>query len=400
MPLRLTADMIDKSVSNIDKHQCCGCMMCGDACPKGAISFPITKGFWYPSVVDAKCINCGICNKKCPVLNVNTKRESTKVDYYGVKTKNDEVRWHSTSGGFFTELANYVIERDGLVIGALYDGDNCIVHAVGRDKEDITKLRQSKYAQSNTSGIYIQVKDLLNQNKQVLFCGTPCQVEALYAFLGNRPENLITMDFICLGICSPWIFRKYLDMLESKYISKAKRVWFKNKTNGWRAISNRIDFENGETYLRSGKYDLFMRLFVTDALSMRSNCENCKFRSIHHISDFTVGDFWGVEKVNPEIDDNKGISALCVNTDKAQNIFSQLKSNLDYFKTDADSIVKHNFSVLAPMKTNPNQDLFMEMVDRKGLIAASYKYSSFNRRLEMDRIITNIKICIKTLLRR
>lgn len=400
MPLRLTADMIDKSVSNIDKHQCCGCMMCGDACPRDAVSFPITKGFWYPSVDDAKCINCGICNKKCPVLNVNTKRESTEVDYYGVKTKNDEVRWHSTSGGFFTELANYVIERDGLVIGALYDGDNCIVHAVGRNKEDIIKLRQSKYAQSNTSGIYIQVKDLLKQNKQVLFSGTPCQVEALYAFLGNKPENLITMDFICLGICSPWIFRKYLDMLESKYNSKAKRVWFKNKTNGWRAISNRIDFVNGETYLRSGKYDLFMRLFVTDALSMRSNCENCKFRSIHHISDFTVGDFWGVEKVNPEIDDNKGISALCVNTDRARNIFSQLKSNLDYFKTDADSIVKHNFSVLAPMKTNPNQDLFMEMVERKGLIAASYKYSSFNRHLEMVRMLTNIKICIKKILRK
>ena len=113
------------------------------------------------------------------------------------------------------------------MIGALYDDDNCIVHAIGKDNEDITRLRQSKYAQSNTSGIYRQVKDLLKQDKQVLFCGTPCQIEALYAFLGNRPDKLFTMDFICLGICSPWIFRKYLDMLEAKYKSKAKRVWFR-----------------------------------------------------------------------------------------------------------------------------------------------------------------------------
>ena len=392
--------MIDKSVSNIDHQLCCGCMMCGDVCPKDAISFPINKGFWYPKVDDEKCINCGICRRKCPVLNVNKNRESSDVDYYGVKTKQDEVRWHSTSGGFFTELAYYIIENNGVVIGALYDDNNCTVHAIGRNKDDISRLRQSKYAQSNTNGIYRQVKDLLKQGNLVLFCGTPCQVEALYAYLGSRPENLITMDFICLGICSPWIFRKYLDMLEANYNSKVQRVWFKNKTNGWRAISNRIDFENGKTYLRSGKYDLFMRLFVTDALSMRSNCENCKFRSVHHISDFTVGDFWGVEKVNPKIDDNKGISALCVNTDRARSIFEQILSQLDYFKTEADAIVKHNFSVLKPMITNPSQDLFMDMVERKGLTAAAYKFSTYNRRLEMDRFITNLKSCIRKLLKK
>lgn len=387
--------MKDKSVYNIAHDQCCGCMMCGDICGKQAISFPIQKGFWYPVVDEDKCVNCGLCDKRCPVLNVNKDRESIGVDSYGVKSKNEDIRWHSTSGGFFSELAFRCIEAGDIVIGAEYDENNTIVHAVGTSEEDVLKFRQSKYAQSITEGIYKQVKVLLNEGKKVLFCGTPCQVEALYAFLGNRPDNLLTMDFFCLGICSPWIYRKYLDWLETKYHAKATRVWFKNKTKGWRAISNRIDFANGKTYLRGGGYDLFMRIFVIDALSMRPNCQNCQFRSTHHISDFTVGDFWGVEKVNLSMDDNKGLSALFVNTDKARVIFTQLNDVLDTFKTTADDIVAGNFSVLKPINKHPQMNEFMDCVENDGILAAAYKYSSYNKKLERQMLIARIKSIIK-----
>lgn len=392
--------MIDKSINNIPHDLCCGCMMCGDICNKDAISFPIQKGFWYPVVDEVKCINCGLCSKKCPVLNVNKDRESELVDSYGVKSRNEEIRWNSTSGGFFSELAVFWIKNGGVVIGAAYDKQNTIVHIVGSTKDDIQKLRQSKYAQSLTEGIYSKVKTFLKEGRKVLFCGTPCQVEALYSYLEKKPENLLTMDFFCLGICSPWIYRKYLELLESEYNSNATRVWFKNKTNGWRAISNRIDFANGKTYLRGGGQDLFMRTFVHDALSMRPNCQNCQFRSTHHISDFTVGDFWGVEKVNPAMDDNKGLSALFVNTDKGRDVFYKIKCVLDSFITTPEDIVAGNFSVLKPMKTHPQQEEFMDCVEKNGLLYAAYKYSSYNKKLMRQIRIAKIKQFIKKMIGR
>ena len=365
--------------------------MCGDICPKSAISFPLNKGFWYPDVNEGTCVNCGLCSKRCPVININRERESESVDYYGVKSKDEDVRWHSTSGGFFSELAQFFLQQKGFIIGAIYDNNNMIIHTVGNNVDDIKRLRQSKYAQSITRGIYKQVKSLLKQNKNVLFCGTPCQVEALYSFLGNREENLVTMDFVCLGICSPWIYRKYLELMETKYQSKVSRVWFKNKSNGWRSISNQIDFENGSTYLRTGSDDLFMRLFVHDKLSMRENCSRCKFRSMHHISDFTVGDFWGIENVRPELDDNKGISALCVNTGRARHIFEIIKDRMDYFPCDAESISQGNFSTITPFQPNPDRHDFMDDVSKKGLLAAAYKYSSYTRFFEIKRNLRLIK---------
>ncbi len=390
---------INKSVDGISRELCSGCMMCGDICPKSAISFPLDKGFWYPDVNEKTCINCGLCSKRCPVINVNHGRESESVDYYGVKSKDEDVRWHSTSGGFFSELAHFFLQHKGLVIGAIYDENNTIIHAIGDKEEDIKRLRQSKYAQSITQGIYKQVKFLLKQNKRVLFCGTPCQVEALYSYLGNGEKNLVTMDFFCLGICSPWIYRKYLELMETKFQSKVYRVWFKNKANGWRSISNQIDFENGLTYLRSGGDDLFMRLFVYDKLSMRANCSNCKFRSMHHISDFTVGDFWGIEHIRPDMDDNKGVSALCVNTKRARHIFEKIKDRMCYFPSDAESISQRNFSTLTPFRPNPKRLDFLDAVSKEGLLAAAYKYSSYTRFFELKRNLRLIKGKIKRLIR-
>ncbi|RHL93213.1 Coenzyme F420 hydrogenase/dehydrogenase, beta subunit C-terminal domain [Bacteroides intestinalis] len=391
---------ISKSVYNIGKDECCGCMMCGDICNKQAITFPIERGFWYPHVDNEKCTNCGLCKKRCPVLNINMQREYSTVEYYGVKTRNEDIRWYSTSGGFFSELAHFWISDFGIVVGAAYD-DNCtIVHYIGTSEEDIIRLRQSKYAQSRTEGIYKTVKDMLIDGKKILFCGTPCQVEALYSFLGKRPDNLLTMDFFCLGICSPWVYRKYLDMLESQYKTKVSCVWFKNKTYGWRSISTKVDFVNGKTYLVTGNRDPFMRAFVADALSIRPNCQNCKFRSKHHISDFTVGDFWGLEKVNPDVDDNKGMSALMINTDKAHAVFSQIKVSLDYFATTYDDIVRDNFSVEKPLAMHPKLNEFMDFMEQNGFKAAIYKYSSLTRKETLKNKLCDMKRLIKHILKR
>lgn len=369
--------MIDKSIYNISRKKCSGCKMCADICPKKAISFEYTRGFWYPLVDDNKCINCGLCRKKCPSLNEAPNTLLEPVACYGAKSKNEQIRESSTSGGFFSELAINWMLNGGYCIAALYNEDNKIIHHVSNNIADIDLFRQSKYAQSDTQGIYKKARHLLQDGKKVLFCGTACQVEALKAFLGKEYENLVTMDFVCLGIGSPFVFRKYLNMLEKKYGSKIVRVWFKNKSLGWRNISTKVDFENGKTYLEPGYGDLFMMAFVSDALSIRPNCEFCKFRKIPHNSDFTVADFWGIEKINPSFDDNKGLSAVFVNSRKGYDIFSSISSNLDYFETSAKEICQGNFSTLSPMSPNPNSELFMDYLETHSLQEAMHKYGSY-----------------------
>ncbi len=375
--------MIDKSIYNINHNDCTGCKLCSDVCSNGAISFDYERGFWYPIVDADKCINCGLCSKKCPSLNVPAQTEVKPVACYGAKTHVESIREHSTSGGFFSELATNWINDGGYCIAALYDEECKIIHACSDNIEAVERFRQSKYAQSDILGMYKEAKRLLVSGEKVLFCGTPCQVEALLSYLGKQYDNLLTMDFICLGICSPVAFRKYLDMLEKKYRSKAVKVWFKNKTYGWRSIATRVDFKNGKRYIETGADDLFMRAFVTDGLTMRPSCEFCKFRKIPHASDFTVADFWGVEKVNPQMDDNKGLSAVFVNTKKGKSAFSKISENLAYFETTADDICKGNFSTLKPMKPHPKRDEFFDYLEEHSFKAAMGKYSSYRGILKL-----------------
>ena len=150
----------------------------------------------------------------------------------------------------------------------------------------------------------------------------------------------------------------------------------------------------------TGNRDPFMRAFVADALSIRPNCQNCKFRSKHHISDFTVGDFWGLEKVNPDVDDNKGMSALMINTDKAHAVFSQIKVSLDYFATTYDDIVRDNFSVEKPLAMHPKLNEFMDFMEQNGFKAAIYKYSSLTRKETLKNKLCDMKRLIKHILKR
>jgi len=374
------------TIQLISESDCTGCMMCGDICPSKAITYQIKQGFWYPVVDENKCIECGICLKKCPASKDATYIKESPLKCYGVKSKNEDTRYNSTSGGFFSELAQYWYKNGGYCVGAIYDSNNLIVHTLEKSSDGIAKLRQSKYAQSDIHGIYKIVKEKLVKGEKILFCGTSCQVEALYAFLGKEYQNLTTLDFICCGICSPVVYRRYLDELEKKYCSKIKKVWFKNKKFGWRSVGVRMEFENGKTYMRPGTRDAFMACFVKDALSMRECCFSCKYRKTPHHSDFTLADFWGIENVQPEIDDDKGISAVMVNSEKGKILFDLIKGNLDYFETSVGDIAKGNFTVYSAKKPNDFRKEFLNMIEKKGFSMAVRKYSSYSglNKLKID----------------
>ena len=393
--------IMSKTIEALSKEKCTGCKACADACPVQAIEFyNEADGFWYPQIHYVKCVSCGNCYDKCPCLNDLEQSNQKVLKCYGAKTKNEEIRLQSTSGGVFSEFAIKWIEDGGIIVGAEYDELNLVHHAYSSKVEDIRKFRQSKYVQSDTVGIYRKVKNLLSQDQKILFCGTPCQVEALLLFLGGKYKNLLTLDFVCCGICSPGMYQQYLAGIEKKYHSKVTRVWFKNKKEGWRSIGTRIDLENGKQYYRVGARDLFMTSFVSDALSMRLSCEECKYRKLPHNSDITLGDFWGIEKINPSFDDNKGLSAVLLNSIKGVNVFASVRDRLDYFETTKEEISQGNFTIFQPKHINPLRREFVELMNQKGFRKAMAKYSKYSglKRIRTD--ISYYKEKIKRMLKK
>lgn len=387
--------MKKKDIRDIDKKECTGCMLCENVCPKDAISFEYRMGFWYPIINEQQCINCGKCYSKCPV-NLDVKKELQYKAYeqqcYGVISKNRIVRFASTSGGFFSEVAEYIIQNGGYVCGAAYNEELFVSHCIISTLEDLPKLRKSKYLQSNINKTYCEVEGLLKGGETVLFCGTPCQVVALNNYLKNEQYKLYTMDFICCGISSPTVFAEYVKWLEKRMKSKIKNISFKSKECGWRSIGVKAEFLNGREYFSVGEKDPYMVSFVKDGNNIRESCYNCKYRCREHISDFTTGDFWGIENVRPECDDNMGMTALIVNTENGMKLFQNVKNNLEIFETTIDDIAQGNYTLEHPKEPGKYRAEFLNKIDEGSFDEAYKKYSSYT---EKESIIDRIKIKIK-----
>ena len=274
-----------------NKKDCCGCNACFDACPQKAISLKIDiEGFWYPEVDPSKCVECGLCENVCPQLNVEKlkKNEFEKPICFAAIHKNVETRFGSTTGGLFSALAEQMYAEGGYVGGAIYREDWSVAHFISNNPEDLQRLRQSKYSQSDTRGFYSDVKKLLNAGEKVLVCGTPCQMAGLRQFLRKDYENLIIVDFICKSITSPKFYAKYLDYWERKAKSKLVCFKFKDKELGWRNLVKRFDFSNGKSmYSRAKDKDLYSTAYHGNIVS-RPSCYDCKFKGFPRIADLAL----------------------------------------------------------------------------------------------------------------
>lgn len=333
-----------KTVMQTPSNACTGCSACFNICPTDAVSISHdTEGFLHPSVDSEKCVGCGKCAAICPVLPENKSEPlSGEPDCYAAWSKDEEIRYNSTSGGVFTHLAEAVLDMGGAVSGAKYRDDNLVEHAVIHNKSEIELLRQSKYVQSEVGTVFRQIKSELTSGKLVLFAGTPCQCAGLRAYLGRDDPNLYLCDFICRGVNSPLVYKAYLRELEEKYGSRVKKVWFKNKTFGWNKFATKIVFENGQEYIADRETDPFMLGYIKSrtTLYMRPSCYQCQFKGIARPTDITLADFWGVEHVLPDIDTTNGVSAVMVHSDKGQSLLK--KSSLNLIKCGMNEIVKNN----------------------------------------------------------
>lgn len=390
--------MIDK----FKKEQCNGCKMCKDICPQGAIDYCTDhEGFWYPEVNYNLCNYCKLCIKSCPQLNgsIGNKDEP---EVFAAWSNNKKIRLKSTSGGIFYELAKEIINNYGHVVGAQYrQGFKSAEHIIVDSFKGLQGLVGSKYFQSDTKGIYKKVKVLLEEDKKVLFCGTPCHNGALINFLQKDYSNLTQCDFICRGISSPKVQQKYIEMLEELYGATVTFYRSKDKRKGWNNFGSSAQFKNGKEYFSSREDDARSTAYLKGNLNMRLSCHNCQFRKIPRISDITLGDFWGIEKwaYNPDLE--LGTSVVLINSIKGKELFNRVAENrriTKYIKTLND-VLKGNPALIKDPLIGRNRNSFFKEIDsiRFDKLVNKYKDNTPLTRLLIKRTKNVIKYLLKYL---
>ncbi len=311
-----------------EKENCCGCTACYSVCPQKAIEMQQDReGFKYPQVIIDKCTNCNLCERVCPELSHDAVNTCPSVKY-AVQNNDQTERKESTAGGFFSIIANHVIESEnGIVFAAGYDGCT-VIHKSACEKSSLAEMRGSKYVQSDLRNVFSQVKLQLQQGKLCLFVGTPCQVYGIKNYLDSKLcDNLITVDLLCLGVSSPKIYQEWIEFLQLKYHSKVKRVYFRDKSYGYSTSNIRVDFENQKRLEQ--KYDAksLLKMFFA-GYNMRPSCYDCSFRTIDRVSDFTIGDFHQIAQYHPEMDDDKGTTVVWTHSERALALMTELQENM------------------------------------------------------------------------
>ena len=298
------------------------------------------NGFKYPYIDSEKCLECGLCKKVCPVLNPK-KEEKELPDTYACMNKNEKIRMESSSGGVFSLFAEYILNKKGIIYGAAFNEKLEVQHIKVDNEKDLKYLRGSKYLQSDIGVTFKETKKYLDEGKFIFFTGTPCQIEGLKSFLRRDYANLICGDLICHGVPSKNIFDEYIQ----KFNEPVKNIYFRNKENkGWNKYQVLINTNSKKIYSDHDKNE-FMNKFLSDEY-LRESCYNCKFKKKHRISDVTFADFWGINKVAPEMNDEKGTSLIFINSLKGKEIFESIKENLIYKNVDFYQSIKYNQSMI------------------------------------------------------
>ena len=390
----------------IEKNICCGCGACVNVCPQNCINMVIDyEGFSYPKIDKNNCINCGLCKSKCPAIKINNKKEIMP-NAYAVKAKDLELRFVSSSGGAFSIIADYVLKNRGVVCGAAITSDcKSVEHIIIDKKNDLYKLRSSKYAQSNIGLVYRQINSLLKSDRIVLFSGTPCQIEGLNSFLGKKYDNLITTEIICHGVPSPELFKKYISWQELRKGAKIINVNFRHKKLGWYNYISRFENSNHKIFFSTLREEPFMQMYLRN-YCIRPSCYNCYSKNFKPRADFTLGDFWGVKEIMPEFYDDKGVSLILVHNDKAKNIFENIKNEIEFKETDCMAAIKYNICMLKSVKKPKERDTFFEDMNKYdfGVLSKKYAYVKIKQRiknrLEMFGFLKIVKRLYRLLIRK
>ncbi len=362
-----------------EEKNCTGCGACTNVCPVDAITMEYSKatGFSVPVINQSKCVNCGLCTKTCPSLNPSF--ENNKEPKFYSFCADDATRKVSSSGGMFSVIAEHVLAQGGYVCGAAFDENMQLRHRIISSPEELAPLRGSKYVQSDVNSCYAQIKKLLNDGKLVFFCGTPCQVAGLYGVLKKRYDNLVTADLLCHGTPS----QKFLDAYLKEVSGDKKPVdmLFRSKRFGWSYKGVIVKFSDGTEFVGTNVGDVkdpYVEGFIKN-LMMRIYCYDCKFNSYPRQGDFTIGDLWHSDKLDPKSNDKKGTSFVFLNNEKAEKLFATLSEKAKYYnEIHVENYSKIPNRVRAKEYPHPARRRFLHLLKSKSFSEA-FKQAYYDR---------------------
>lgn len=316
--------MKQNNIGNLLKTECYGCSACEHTCPFSAIEMrQDQEGFLYPVVDGEKCTQCGKCRKICPAIHEKDCCNQEVPESYVLRA-DDRLRSVSTSGGATTLLANAIFAEGGAVCGVIMDDDFRVYHIVTEDKEDLKRIRLSKYVQSDLGNVFPQIRSELKKGKKVMFTGTPCQVAGLKAYLQGNPENLLAVDLVCHGPTSQMVFDRYLEETFGK--EHVKEFKFRTKNYGYTGTTCEVTLDDGKTYMGAAELDPLEKALYR-SLCLRQTCQDCKFASCPRVGDITIGDAWGIAQYKQELSDGRGTSLILVNNEKGKAWFEKIRGN-------------------------------------------------------------------------
>lgn len=363
-----------------DNYHCSGCRACESVCRHYAIIMESDNdGFLYPHIDTSKCVDCGLCVKICPQKEIIHFPLRNRNEAFGYKNRDDKVREKSTSGGAFLGIVSSIVEKCseeyavyGCTLEKNQDGIFKATHHRVSSIEDCTKFQGSKYIQSDLSDCYTLISDDLKAGRTVIFTGTPCQTAGIYCRFNKFPkfENLYLIDIVCHAIPSPLLFNEHVKYIGDHYSKEVADYKFRSKITGWGHCEQTIFSDGDETHrtrMSQNHRDLFYQNIIN-----RPCCDICQHANDNHFSDFTIADFWGIEHIAPDFMDNKGVSLVLVNTERAYEIIMKAK-NADIIIVDRQKALSFNHHY--PSKVNPHRAEFWDDYREKGYKYVLQKYA-------------------------
>lgn len=368
-----------------NKKDCCGCTACMATCPRKAIAMAEDEeGFLYPKVDKSLCNDCGACNKVCPVQQpIQIEALQQKAGLF--QHKDPVVLGESTSGGLFTAIAQWVINKGGVVFGAAYDQNLVIRHQAVEKVADLQRFRNSKYAQSDMGNSFIRVRELLRADKWVLFSGTPCQLEGLHKYLRKEYEKLVMVDIVCHACPSPKVFRKYIEVITKGGLNETGNIKFRDKVYGYKYSQMTFYDKQNRLWYKAGiDTDVMMRAFFNN-ISPRPSCFECPSKKQHRVSDFTIWDCFDVGKFSKEMDNDKGVTRCLMHTSKAWEIWEDIRKYGMTKDIPVDAAVAGVREMYHSVTMNPQREAFFVDLDKMPAEACFKKYFPITLRHRIEK---------------